>query len=373
MFSKVLPFVGAVAALPHSVRQEPGSGIGYPYDNNTLPYVAPGPTDSRAPCPALNALANHGYIPHDGRAISRETLQNAFLNHMGIANSVIELALTNAFVVCEYVTGSDCGDSLVNLTLLAEPHAFEHDHSFSRKDYKQGVANSNDFIDNRNFDAETFQTSLDVVAGKTHFDYADMNEIRLQRESLSNELDFPGWFTESKPIQNVESGFIFALVSDFNLPDNDENPLVRIDWWKYWFTNESFPYHLGWHPPSPAREIEFVTSASSAVLAASVTSTPSSLPSGAIGPGAEAVPLSFASTMTPFLLATNAPYYAQDPTLGPNDKREAAPAATTSMAVFKNPYLEAIGTQDIKNQQAYVSSKAAAMASAMAANKARNL
>nr|AAA33026.1 chloroperoxidase precursor [Leptoxyphium fumago]CAA28172.1 chloroperoxidase [Leptoxyphium fumago] len=317
MFSKVLPFVGAVAALPHSVRQEPGSGIGYPYDNNTLPYVAPGPTDSRAPCPALNALANHGYIPHDGRAISRETLQNAFLNHMGIANSVIELALTNAFVVCEYVTGSDCGDSLVNLTLLAEPHAFEHDHSFSRKDYKQGVANSNDFIDNRNFDAETFQTSLDVVAGKTHFDYADMNEIRLQRESLSNELDFPGWFTESKPIQNVESGFIFALVSDFNLPDNDENPLVRIDWWKYWFTNESFPYHLGWHPPSPAREIEFVTSASSAVLAASVTSTPSSLPSGAIGPGAEAVPLSFASTMTPFLLATNAPYYAQDPTLRP--------------------------------------------------------
>lgn len=28
----------------------------------TLPYKAPGPGDSRSPCPGLNALANHGYL-----------------------------------------------------------------------------------------------------------------------------------------------------------------------------------------------------------------------------------------------------------------------------------------------------------------------
>lgn len=29
-------------------------------------WVAPGPDDLRGPCPGLNALANHGYFPHNG-------------------------------------------------------------------------------------------------------------------------------------------------------------------------------------------------------------------------------------------------------------------------------------------------------------------
>lgn len=29
-------------------------------------WVAPGPNDIRGPCPGLNSLANHGYIPHSG-------------------------------------------------------------------------------------------------------------------------------------------------------------------------------------------------------------------------------------------------------------------------------------------------------------------
>ncbi|KAG8991417.1 hypothetical protein FRB94_012522 [Tulasnella sp. JGI-2019a] len=30
------------------------------------PFIAPGPTDQRGPCPALNTLTNHGYLPHNG-------------------------------------------------------------------------------------------------------------------------------------------------------------------------------------------------------------------------------------------------------------------------------------------------------------------
>jgi hypothetical protein len=29
-------------------------------------FVAPGSGDKRGPCPGLNALANHGYLPHNG-------------------------------------------------------------------------------------------------------------------------------------------------------------------------------------------------------------------------------------------------------------------------------------------------------------------
>lgn len=31
-------------------------------------FKAPGPTDQRGPCPGLNAMANHGYLPHNGIA-----------------------------------------------------------------------------------------------------------------------------------------------------------------------------------------------------------------------------------------------------------------------------------------------------------------
>lgn len=49
--------LGSVASAvdPDNYRPEPG------YD-----YQEPGPNDSRGPCPGLNLLANHGYLPRDG-------------------------------------------------------------------------------------------------------------------------------------------------------------------------------------------------------------------------------------------------------------------------------------------------------------------
>ncbi len=36
-------------------------------------FIAPGPTDYRGPCPALNALANHGYIARNGYTSLQES------------------------------------------------------------------------------------------------------------------------------------------------------------------------------------------------------------------------------------------------------------------------------------------------------------
>ncbi|KAI9635128.1 uncharacterized protein MKK02DRAFT_32626 [Dioszegia hungarica] len=38
------------------------------------PFQAPGPTDQRGPCPGLNALANHGYLPRNGIVTSGEVI-----------------------------------------------------------------------------------------------------------------------------------------------------------------------------------------------------------------------------------------------------------------------------------------------------------
>jgi hypothetical protein len=39
------------------------------------PYVPPKQGDSRSPCPALNAMANHGILPHDGNSIPCKELE----------------------------------------------------------------------------------------------------------------------------------------------------------------------------------------------------------------------------------------------------------------------------------------------------------
>ena len=40
-------------------------------------FKKPNPRDSRSPCPALNVLANHGYLPRDGKNITAVMLTSA--------------------------------------------------------------------------------------------------------------------------------------------------------------------------------------------------------------------------------------------------------------------------------------------------------
>ncbi|KAJ7699308.1 Chloroperoxidase, partial [Mycena rosella] len=60
LFNLCTPKLKVGSVVPHG---SPGSG------GKWLDFVPPGPGDSRSPCPALNALANHGVLPHDGRNI----------------------------------------------------------------------------------------------------------------------------------------------------------------------------------------------------------------------------------------------------------------------------------------------------------------
>ncbi|ORY43639.1 Cloroperoxidase [Rhizoclosmatium globosum] len=40
-------------------------------------YIAPGPDHVRSPCPAVNVLANHGYLPRDGKNITKPMIIDA--------------------------------------------------------------------------------------------------------------------------------------------------------------------------------------------------------------------------------------------------------------------------------------------------------
>lgn len=57
LLGDVSGLLGSLASSvePDNKRPEPG-----------FEFQAPGPNDSRGPCPGLNLLANHGYLPRNG-------------------------------------------------------------------------------------------------------------------------------------------------------------------------------------------------------------------------------------------------------------------------------------------------------------------
>ncbi|KAF5314631.1 hypothetical protein D9611_007146 [Ephemerocybe angulata] len=62
------------------------------------PYIPPGPLDIRGPCPGLNTLANHGYLPRIGIATPAQII-NAVMEGFNMENGIAKFVTYAAFVV----------------------------------------------------------------------------------------------------------------------------------------------------------------------------------------------------------------------------------------------------------------------------------
>ncbi|KAG1713572.1 hypothetical protein DVH05_001359 [Phytophthora capsici] len=87
-----------------------GSGV----FNTTAPF-------HRSPCPALNALANHGYLPRNGQDIGKSVLKAAIMNVFNMAD---DIATTQVSQVPE----------VFSLDILSKHNAPEHDASLVHTD-----------------------------------------------------------------------------------------------------------------------------------------------------------------------------------------------------------------------------------------------
>jgi len=126
---------------------------GVPQDNSTVRRISSlfhikltNPTPGRSPCPGLNALANHGWLPRSGKNISYEDIQYAATNGYNFASDVY---LPAFLLANETFKLSTTGSSLtINLRDLARHNAIEVDGSQSRNDIYFG--------DNVHYDANVF-------------------------------------------------------------------------------------------------------------------------------------------------------------------------------------------------------------------------
>ena len=102
------------------------------HDGNWPEFVPPKEGDSRSACPMINAMANHGILPHDGKNISFRELKVKIHETFNFAPSFCFFVPKFAadFMKKSYFT--DTFD-LAELNMHA-PNAIEHDASLTRQD-----------------------------------------------------------------------------------------------------------------------------------------------------------------------------------------------------------------------------------------------
>ncbi|KAH9045351.1 Cloroperoxidase [Lactarius pseudohatsudake] len=64
-------------------------------------FIPPSAGDSRSPCPALNALANHGILPHDGRGITAYQLISVMRQHYHVSLPLATFLSIGGTFICD--------------------------------------------------------------------------------------------------------------------------------------------------------------------------------------------------------------------------------------------------------------------------------
>lgn len=118
-------------------RQAPGvvppfnAAEQYVSNQGQYAFVAPGPTDQRGPCPGLNAMANHGYLPHNGVGTIDEFI-NGTEAAFGMGPDLASLLAVYGAIFDGDLTSYSIGGPVASLTvagLLGEPQGLSGSHN----------------------------------------------------------------------------------------------------------------------------------------------------------------------------------------------------------------------------------------------------
>ncbi|KAF4468870.1 chloroperoxidase [Fusarium albosuccineum] len=230
-------------------------------------YAPSGPNDIRGPCPLINCLANHGYLPRDGRNVRLEEVL-AGMDQVGLSKGLgaafanpifLERApsqhhndpvpqrtfvqnvwhtvqnpwslLFGKFGMRKPGQEDSEGNRVLNLDQLALPNVVEHDISLTRRDHQQGDNRTpqKDLID------DLLASSKDGKA-ITAQDLAELRKRRITRQQADNPGCLYGAFQHDLSCAEI------ALV--LNVIGNGES--VPCEYARAFFKEERLPVQEGW-------------------------------------------------------------------------------------------------------------------------------
>ncbi|KAJ7586840.1 Chloroperoxidase [Mycena floridula] len=163
-------------------------------------WIAPTSTDLRSPCPALNTLANHGFLPRDGRNLTPDIVIQASQDGFNVAPELLFLAGRQ---------GLTTGTTLETFTLddIKLHNNIEHDASLSRGDFALG--------DNLNFNETIYQTLANSNPGVDFFNATSAGQVQKQRLAESQATN-PNNINTSKEFaaRTGQSGLYLSVFGD---------------------------------------------------------------------------------------------------------------------------------------------------------------
>ncbi|KAJ6533998.1 Cloroperoxidase [Mycena vulgaris] len=221
---KLLNFALILAAVAISNASESTSG----HDNHQ--WIAPKATDLRSPCPGLNTLANHGYLPRNGRNVSIPMMLKAAIDGFNVgADAILQAAKFGL------LSGDD--PTTLNLDALKLHNLIEHDASLSRGDFNLG--------DNLHFNETIFTTLANSNPGVDYYNATSAGQVQHDRLAISlatnpNITNTPKEFA----VRTRESGLYLSVMG---------NPLTGVAPKKFvqiFFREERLPIAEGWKRPT---------------------------------------------------------------------------------------------------------------------------
>lgn len=192
-------------------------------------YVKPNPkTDSRSPCPYLNAMANHGILPHDGKNIKLKALGDAMVASFNFSPSLVKDTVNS-------VSGL-YGRDHIDLGDLAAHNLVEHDASLIRHDAyweEDQVTPAHDLIDEMLAGASGPKSPEHPEGYLTPDDISralSLREARSKRDNPVFKLDLPHVFfsvSNGTLMLEVENDVktLRTILHEERLPDGFESKL----------------------------------------------------------------------------------------------------------------------------------------------------
>ncbi|KAL4985530.1 Peroxidase, family 2-domain-containing protein [Aspergillus falconensis] len=202
-------------------------------------WMGPGAGDYRGPCPMMNTLANHNFLPHDGRNITRDKLIHALGEALNFNASLASLMFDMAIVV-----NPEPNATWFTLDQLNQHNVLEHDASLSRTDAFFGnnhIFNASVFAETTYYWTNTTLTPLMLASSK------------LARQITSRAFNPTYTFTDST--ENFSLGEVAAPIVAFG---DLSKGTVKRELVEYFFQHERFPTHLGWKTRNQVVQLEDV-------------------------------------------------------------------------------------------------------------------
>jgi hypothetical protein len=214
-------------------------------------YQAPSSTDKRSPCPAMNALANHGYINRNGVGILPDDLANAVIKLYNVEEAIGQGLAQNAVKLGLGYTNAN-GTTVLDLDAFSRHGVMEHDASLTRHDF--GDADGNNYSPQPDLIEQLKAFSPDGTT-LSWTEMAKARNLRVKQESVSDAS------------YSLPQAFATAAISEtcFTLRLFGTGEQIPLDWVDSWFGQDKIPD--GWTTPATTYTIAQNTADVQKVLA----------------------------------------------------------------------------------------------------------